>query len=74
LVIDIPGATGIPSEDTFRRVFEQLTKQFEQCFERWVKQLVTEFGIGVIAVDGKVSGRMTANQAPKLCISSVPGR
>jgi len=49
-----------------------LTQQFEQCFERWVKQLVTEFGINVIAIDGKVStGRMTANRAPKLCIVSA---
>ncbi len=45
---------GIPSEDTFRRVFERIDpKQFEQCFDRWVKQLVTELGIGVIAIDGK---------------------
>jgi hypothetical protein len=29
---------GIPSADTFRRVFERLNpKQFEQCFEQWVK-------------------------------------
>jgi len=39
--------------NTFRRVFERLTKQFEDCFEGWVKQLVNELGIQVIAVDGK---------------------
>ncbi len=45
---------GIPSEDTFRRVFERIhPKQFEQCFEQWVKQLVSELGIQVIAIDGK---------------------
>ncbi len=44
----------IPSEDTFRRVFERVhPKQFEQCFEQWVKQLVSELGIQVIAIDGK---------------------
>ncbi|MEP0854168.1 MULTISPECIES: ISAs1 family transposase [Cyanophyceae] len=45
---------GIPSEETFRRVFEQINpKQLEQCFEQWVKQLVDELGIQVIAIDGK---------------------
>jgi hypothetical protein len=28
-------------------------KQFEQCFEQWVQQLVNELGIQVIAIDGK---------------------
>jgi len=45
---------GIPSADTFRRVFERLNpKQFEHCFEQWVNQLVQELGIQVIAIDGK---------------------
>jgi len=45
---------GIPSEDTFRRVFERIQpKQFEKCFELWVKQLVNDLGIQVIAIDGK---------------------
>jgi len=34
---------GIPSADTFPRVFERLNpKQFEHCFEQWVNQLVQE--------------------------------
>jgi hypothetical protein len=37
-----------------RRLFERLNpKQFEQCFEQWVQQLVYELGIQVIAIDGK---------------------
>jgi len=45
---------GIPSADTFPRVFERLNlKQFEHCFEQWVNQLVQELGIQVIAIDGK---------------------
>ena len=45
---------GIPSADTFRRLFERMNpKQFEQCFEQWVKQLVNELGIQVVAIDGK---------------------
>ncbi len=45
---------GLPSADTFRRVFERLNpKQFEHCFEQWVNQLVQDLGIQVIAIDGK---------------------
>jgi hypothetical protein len=45
---------GIPSADTFRRVFERiLPQQLERCFEQWVQQLVNDLGIQVIAMDGK---------------------
>ncbi|MGI0490926.1 ISAs1 family transposase, partial [Alkalinema pantanalense CENA528] len=45
---------GIPSADTFRRVFERLNpKEFEECFEQWVQQLVSELGVRLIAIDGK---------------------
>lgn len=45
---------GIPSADTFRRVFEKLNpKEFEQAFEAWVRQLVNDVGVQVVAIDGK---------------------
>jgi len=45
---------GIPSADTFRRVFEQIQpQQFERCFEQWVQALVDDLGIQVVAIDGK---------------------
>lgn len=45
---------GIPSPDTFRRVFEAIhPQQLEACFERWVQLLVTELGVQVVAIDGK---------------------
>ena len=44
---------GIPSEDTFLRVFRLLDpKQFESCFRRWVSHLIPNLS-GTIAVDGK---------------------
>ena len=47
---------GIPSPDTFRRVFEKINpKEFEQCFRRWVQSLVEKLGVEVIAIDGKVN-------------------
>lgn len=45
---------GIPSADTFRRLFERIhPQQFEQCFEQWVKLLVEDLGVTLIAIDGK---------------------
>lgn len=45
---------GIPSADTFRRVFERIKpKVFEQCFRRWVESIVKTVGAQVIPIDGK---------------------
>jgi predicted transposase YbfD/YdcC len=45
---------GIPSPDTFRRVFEKINpKEFEQCFRSWVQSLVENLGVEVVAIDGK---------------------
>lgn len=45
---------GIPSPDTFRRVFEKINpKEFEQCFREWVQSLVENLGVEVVAIDGK---------------------
>jgi len=44
---------GIPSEDTFLRIYRLLNpKSFEACFRRWVSSVVTGLS-GTIAVDGK---------------------
>jgi predicted transposase YbfD/YdcC len=48
---------GIPSHDTFGRVFARIDpKQFEECFLNWVRG-VTEKITGVIAIDGKTLRR-----------------
>ena len=45
---------GIPSPDTFRRVFERINpKVFEQCFRRWIESIVECCGAQVIPIDGK---------------------
>ena len=52
----IPLANGIPSHDTFRRVFERLDpKQFEACFLSWIKSL--SLITGQVAIDGKTLRR-----------------
>jgi predicted transposase YbfD/YdcC len=45
---------GIPSHDTFERVFDRLEPQaFQACFRRWVKALAHTLGVGHVALDGK---------------------
>jgi predicted transposase YbfD/YdcC len=47
-------ANGIPSHDTFARVFSILDNEsFERCFIAWVRALCTVTKGGVIAIDGK---------------------
>ena len=55
---------GIPSDDTFRRVFEFIApEQLEQCFQNWVNTLVTKMGGEIIPIDGKtIRGSYERNQ------------
>lgn len=50
---------GIPSADTFRRVFSRLNpKTFEHCLIRWVSSLAEALGAEVVAIDGKTRTRL----------------
>ncbi len=53
----LPLPNGIPSHDTFNRVFARLNpEQFRECFLGWVQDLVCASGEqlkGVVAIDGK---------------------
>ena len=54
--LDLPH--GIPSHDTFGRVFAQLDPlQFEQCFQKWTAHLSQNSGGLFVAVDGKTMRR-----------------
>src|SRR5947207_2004062 len=45
---------GIPSHDTFNRVFRMLRpEQFQACFARWMQGLVEATAGRVVAIDGK---------------------
>lgn len=50
--LDLPN--GIPSDDTFNRVFSSIdSEQFESCFMEWVGHLVNLTDGEVIPIDGK---------------------
>ena len=45
---------GVPSHDTFRRVFMLIDPaQFEQCFRHWIGQWLGTDQVGHVAIDGK---------------------
>lgn len=54
--LDIPH--GVPSHDTFRRVFSLLDpQQVEQCFRQWMASIAPPLPREVVAVDGKTLRR-----------------
>lgn len=62
---------GIPSHDTFGRVFARIDpKQFEACFFQWVQSL-SETLSGVIAIDGKTLRRSHDQAAGKKALHVV---
>lgn len=68
--LDLPH--GIPSHDTFGRVFAALKPAaFERCFMRWVKSLVKASKGRLIAVDGKTLRRSFDQAAGKSAIHMI---
>jgi len=65
---------GIPSHDTFNRVFSLLSpKEFQECFTKWIKDIYTATHGEIIAIDGKTlrrSGSSAGNKKPLHMISA----
>ncbi len=58
--LDLPN--GIPSDDTFNRVFSSIdSEQFEACFVDWVSRLVNLTDGEIIPIDGKTIRGAKAN-------------
>jgi predicted transposase YbfD/YdcC len=63
---------GIPSHDTFWRVFRYLDpEQFQHCFMRWIAAIQTVTAGEVVALDGKQLRRSFDTQAGKAAIAMV---
>jgi predicted transposase YbfD/YdcC len=63
---------GIPSHDTFGRVFEKLDPEaFERCFITWVKSLGQLEGLEMIAIDGKTLRRSYDKRHKKAALHLV---
>ena len=83
-VLTLPG--GVPSHDTFRRVFCLLDPvAFQKCFYAWMTTVMNRRGLTPItldppelrpvAIDGKAHAvRRGAPSANRPCMSSAPGR
>lgn len=68
--LDLPN--GIPSHDTFRRVFMLLQPEdFEQCFMQWMAELSESSDGRLIAVDGKTIRRSLDAAGGKAAIHMV---
>src|ERR687889_66977 len=65
---------GIPSHDTFRRVFMLIDPDaFEGCFTRWAQSLTSKIEREVVAIDGKTvrrSGSRRHNHGPLHLVSA----
>ena len=54
--LELPG--GLPSKDTFRRVFARIKPAaFPACFRGWMQALATTLGVKHIGIDGKTVRR-----------------
>ena len=63
---------GIPSHDTFERVFNRLKpRAFQDCFQQWVQAISTALRIKHVAIDGKtLRGSGSAKLGPLHLVSA----
>jgi predicted transposase YbfD/YdcC len=65
-------AHGIPSHDTFGRLFGLIdADQFEAAFRRWVSSVLPALGAEIVAIDGKTSRRSGGVDATALHLVSA---
>jgi len=63
---------GVPSHDTFNRVFAALDpEKFLECFIRWTQSLRAAIAEEIVALDGKALRRASnAGECPKIVVSA----
>jgi predicted transposase YbfD/YdcC len=63
---------GIPSHDTFNRLFQRLNPEaFQACFLSWMRALAEALGLKVIAIDGKALRRSFDTASAKSALHLV---
>lgn len=63
---------GIPSHDTINRVFRMLKPSvFQEAFLAWIKELHDDFGLQIVAIDGKSLRRSHDRSSMKKMLHSV---
>lgn len=68
----LPLKNGIPSHDTFGRLFGLICpEQFESAFRRWVAEVLPALSPQVVALDGKTSRRSGDNNKSPLHLVSA---
>lgn len=68
----LPYENGIPVDDTIARVMRKLnTKQFADCFARWIQAVTKATDGDVIAIDGKTLRRSFSTEDSKSAIHMV---
>lgn len=63
--LDLPN--GIPSDDTFRRIFERINPEsLEQCLTKWLQSMLSSLAGEIVPIDGKcIRGSYDRNQGVK---------
>jgi predicted transposase YbfD/YdcC len=63
---------GIPSHDTFSRVWARIDpSEFQECFQTWVNSITKKLGVEVIAIDGKTLKQSYDRQAQQKALHIV---
>lgn len=63
---------GIPSHDTFSRVFARIDpKEFHESFSSWLKTVTKKLGVEVVAIDGKTVKGSYDREAKKKALHLV---
>ena len=73
-ILELPN--GIPSHDTFGRIFSKLDPMvfqmvFQRCFQTWIREVFEITGGQVIAIDGKTLRRSHHKKSNKSAIHMV---
>lgn len=63
---------GVPSHDTFQRVFQNINpKEFQQCFIDWVKSVHTATDGEIVSIDGKTVRGSKSNKSKAIHMVSA---